>query len=128
MDNILPERTSRCIQPNGEVAKSGLRPMAATHLSGVQIPPSPPCIMGGIMKINCCLSKHLLSECGAENPKDCAFFQKATYHNRCTFQTIELSHGEYNCACMEARADKQKDEASIIEQLILEEEEGHIDT
>lgn len=80
------------------------------------------------MKINCCKSKHLLSECGAENPKECKFYQKATYHSRCTFQTIELSCGEYNCACSEARVDKANDEANIVEQLMMEEQEGHIET
>jgi len=74
------------------------------------------------------LSNHLMSECGAKDPKDCKFYRKARYHNRCTHQTIELSYGEYNCACPEARKDKQNDEANIIEQLMLEEEEGKIDT
>lgn len=49
MDKASPERMSRCIT-SGEIAKSGLRPVVATHLSGVQIPLSPPFAKG--IKVN----------------------------------------------------------------------------
>lgn len=74
------------------------------------------------MKINFCKADRLLSVCGADNPEKCKFYKEATYHGRCTYQTIDLGDGEYNCSCLKARDDAKKIESEFL----IEIEEGKL--
>ena len=78
-------------------------------------------------KCNHCKVCRLLSECGAEKPEECKFYKKAKYHSRCTFQTINLGDGDWNCSCVEARDCKLKEQEKTDELLFLEQEEGKME-
>jgi hypothetical protein len=75
------------------------------------------------MKSNFCKSGGLMVVCSAKNPKECKFFKKNPYHQRCTYQTIELAEDEYHCGCIEARCElceNKKEQEEILYQEIMQ--------
>ena len=78
------------------------------------------------MKKNYCKIGHLISECSAKDPTKCRFFEKAQYHNRCMYQSIQLGDC-YNCGCREAQEARRKEKKKIDEELYLEINESNLD-
>jgi hypothetical protein len=59
-------------------------------------------------KPNFCDNSGMISECSADNPEKCKFFERATFHSRCLYQTLELDCNCYNCGCVDAQIDKKQ--------------------
>ena len=48
-----------------------------------------------------------MSECTADDPKQCKYFEQSTYFERCMFQQFKIGEN-YHCSCPDAQGDMRQ--------------------